>query len=155
MTFKKDMKKAEKIIIDACEKTIRGTALRLFGEIIRVTPVGNPKLWKVNEGNKGKLIKPKGYVGGRLRGNWQATINKPATGTINAPDKSGGRAISKVNKTIKEFDINKAMFLTNNLPYAYRVEYGEWSKQRPQGMVRSTIELFKPEIEAQAARNKK
>ena len=148
MTFESDMKDAEKIIINACEKTVRGTALRIFGEIIRVTPVGNPSLWKDPDSA------PKGYVGGRLRNNWQTTIGSPASGEIEAADASGNAATSSMIGTVNSYDLNKSMFLTNNLPYADRVENGEWSKQRPQGMVKSTVQMFKPWLDKEAASNK-
>jgi hypothetical protein len=154
MTFTSEMARAEKIIIDACEKTVRGTALRLFGEIIRVTPVGNRKLWKINEKNTGQL-QPKGYIGGRLRNNWQATLKRPATGEVSKADKGGSDANASVQRVTKAYSIDDLMFLTNNLPYADRVENGGWSrKQRPQGMMRSTVLKFLPYINQEARGNK-
>lgn len=155
--FKADMKKAEKLIINACEKTVRGTAIAMFGEIIRKTPVGNPSVWKVNKDTKNKksMKRPKGYVGGRLRNNWQATINHPASGEIENADKNASQAKTSVESAAAAYDLNKVMFLTNNLPYAHRVEYDSWSKQAPAGMVRTTVMKFKMEIEKNARMNKK
>lgn len=154
--FNADMKKAEKLIIKACEKTVRGTAIAMFGEIIRKTPVGNPSIWKINANakNKKSMYRPKGYVGGRLRNNWQATINSPAEGEVQNASKSGSDAKASVKAAAASYDLTKSMFLTNNLPYAARVEYGQWSKQAPQGMMRTTVASFKSEIEKNARGNK-
>jgi len=143
MTFERDMKEAKKLIVKACEKTVRGTALRLFTDIIKATPVGNRKLWKINQDNDGQL-QPKGYIGGRLRNNWQCTIKRPATGTIKDADKSGRASQASVKATTPQYDLNDVMFLTNNLPYADRIENGKWSTQRPYGMVKTNVRKFRP-----------
>jgi len=50
--------------------------------------------------------------------------------------------------TVKRYNLSDdSIWFTNNLPYADRVENG-WSTQRPQGMVRSTVKMFKPLIES-------
>lgn len=41
--------------------------------------------------------------------------------------------------------------LTNNLPYAERLEYG-WSNQAPQGMVRVNVARFNTLLEEEAAK---
>lgn len=61
---------------------------------------------------------------GRLRGNWMLGVNSP-----NAEGLS-----------IKLGDV---VYITNNLPYARRIEYG-YSKQAPEGMLRRTIAEHRP-----------
>ena len=65
---------------------------------------------------------------GRLRGNWQATINNPANASLIKTDKSGGRTRSKVKSTIKKIKIGDTYYFINNLVYAQVVEYGLYPK---------------------------
>jgi hypothetical protein len=74
---------------------------------------------------------------GRLRGNWQATLNQPATTAIPREDKTGALVIAEVGINLGTGDV--ANWLANNLPYARRIEYG-WSRVKaPEGMVRKNI----------------
>lgn len=135
--FKQQLDEAEKKINDAIEKTIRGATLEMFGEIVRRTPVGNTKVWKTK-------YPPKGYVGGRLRGNWQASINNPKLDEPDVLDSSGVGTITKAESVLKRFDVtDKSIWFSNNLPYAQKIEDG-WSTQRPTGMVKTTVKMFKP-----------
>lgn len=52
---------------------------------------------------------------GRLRGNWQATLDVPAYGNIERLDPSGMEAALDVERSCQPFAVN---YLTNNLPYA-------------------------------------
>lgn len=79
---------------------------------------------------------------GRLRGNWLITANDPANGTVEIIDPSGDRTVRNIESFIakmsgeKNFDV----YLTNNLPYAHRIEFDGWSKTKaPEGMVRKNF----------------
>lgn len=144
-TFDRDFKKASKLVVKASEKAIRGTAIELFSEVIRRTPVGNPSLWKSRP--------PVGYVGGRLRGNWQTNIGAPIRNEIERVDPSGSAAAGEAVSKAKQMDIDDTIYLSNNLPYSEAVEMGS-SKQAPQGMVRRTVKQFNDILEKQAKRNK-
>lgn len=138
--FKRNMDVAERKIEAAIEKAIRGASIELFSEIVRRTPVGNPTLWDSDP--------PPGYTGGSLRGNWQAQLKSPNYGELDAKDAAGGQTARKGAGRINKFklkDVN--IYFTNNLPYADRVEHGHSSKQRPEGMVRTTVKMFKPIME--------
>jgi len=82
----------------------------------------------------GKLAKPKGYVGGRFRANWNTSVTAPDETTTDAVDPSGESAIANV--LAKMGGAGAVTFLTNGLPYGERLEYEGWSKQAPAGMVR-------------------
>jgi hypothetical protein len=73
---------------------------------------------------------------GRLAGNWIISSDNPASGTFDIVDPNGSKTINKVQDYVSRLDGNFDMFLTNNLPYAYRIEYDGWSSKRPEGMVR-------------------
>lgn len=135
MSFNRQIKSFNDKTQKATNAVFRGTALSLFGKIVKRTPVGNPDTWK------GKA--PKGYAGGRLRANWQVQINSPADGEIDKQDKSGGSTINNGNANIARAKIGDSIFITNNLPYVEVIEYGNHSEQAPHGMVRVTIAEFK------------
>ena len=91
---------------------------------------------------------------GRLRGNWIMTESSPAGNTVdptgttyeseskNKEEGVRGKLTSakfnEVANHINKLDLRKDfnVYLTNNLPYAYRIEYDGWSGKAPEGMVR-------------------
>lgn len=88
-------------------------------------------------------VAPKGYTGGRFRGNWQVSFNTPVAGETGRIDKSGSDTLSRGGAVLAGFNASTttAIYFTNNVPYAVRLEFG-WSKQAPQGMVRITAREF-------------
>ena len=100
----------------------RAVAIKLFSAVIMDTPV----------------------LTGRLRGNWQTSINSPVTGEIDREDASGAEAIKQVESMVGASKPTDVMYLRNNLPYAYRIEYEGWSKVKaPEGMVRRNVARFR------------
>ena len=103
---------------------IRKSTIEVFGSIIKMTPVDR----------------------GRAKGNWQCSIGSPLTSEIDRNDGSSAGSISKskayeemVSKVPKSGNV---VWLSNNVPYIRRLEYG-WSKQQaPAGMVRVSIARF-------------
>jgi hypothetical protein len=94
------------------EETVKAIKMALFRSIIQDTPVDT----------------------GRLAGNWQSTLNSPASGESSAMGKA--TAISGINPG----KASDTAFLTNNLPYAARIEFEGWSHTKaPQGMVRRNV----------------
>ena len=84
---------------------------------------------------------------GRFRGNWSVAIGSPDTSVKNTTDKPGQATIAAGTLVITGLSEVQAIYLTNNLPYALRLENG-WSQQAPAGVVAVTI----AEIEAFFAR---
>jgi hypothetical protein len=78
---------------------------------------------------------------GRARSNWQPSIGSPATGTIDAPDKSGNATIAKAKAILAVANAGDTIYLSNNLPYIRRLEEG-YSQQAPAGMVALTVQEF-------------
>lgn len=78
---------------------------------------------------------------GRLRGNWLITAKDPASGTVDIVDPSGGATTQSVESFVRALDGTEDfdVYLTNNLPYAYRIEYDGWSGKAPEGMVRKNF----------------
>jgi hypothetical protein len=124
MSFSADISrfigKTEKIV----ERSIRRICMDLFVKVVEKSPVDK----------------------GRFRGNWFLTINTPSnqggTGFIDKgkfrdpPDTANYSRADSASKGYKIGDA--AIYLTNNLPYAYRLETG-YSKQAPSGMARLSV----------------
>lgn len=80
---------------------------------------------------------------GRLRNNWFPAINKFDDSVTESIDKTGIKAISEVVINANTFRIGDTLTLSNNLDYAFRIEYLGWSKYKaPKGMLRLNIAKF-------------
>ena len=130
-------KDISKLITDVAQKYNRGiddvvedVAVSLSQKIIERTPVGQPSTWE----SPGSA--PPGYVGGRARANWFPAINSPSDDTTEST--STNESASRITGIQKEI-VGNVYYLTNNLPYIRRLEYDNWSKQAPRGMVRVTL----------------
>jgi len=89
-------------IIEIVEKSIRGTLLASSSRIIEATPVDT----------------------GLLRSNWQATISRPASGTIQSDGKAaaGRTASTQAMTETAKLQLGMNFYLTNNVQYAAWVE---------------------------------
>jgi hypothetical protein len=76
---------------------------------------------------------------GRARGNWQLTIDVPATGEVANLDKAGGGTIAAGIGNIGGLRPFTVVYLTNNVPYAEALENGHSKGQAPNGMVAVTF----------------
>lgn len=97
------------------------------------------------------IAAPAGYVGGRFRGNWQFSIDSPATGELDRIDRSGNDTIAQLEAQVEALTIGQTAYIVNNLPYSVPLEYGH-STQAPSGMVRVTLANFQAIVD-QAIRN--
>jgi len=113
------------------ERVRQGATMELFETVTKRTPVGNPALWK---------YKPKpDYKPGRLKGNWQTSLNAPLERNDDPVDPSGRRTLSRMRRVVRSVRGDTAIYFTNNVPYARRIEFEGHSKQAPSGMARLTM----------------
>ena len=127
MSFALDVSKFVEKAKKNPEKVMRQVSIKLFSAIIKASPVDT----------------------GRFRMNWMASGSAPSSGTTDATDKSGNIAIGNATSfVLKDTDWSE-FTLTNNLPYAQRLEYG-WSQQAPAGMVRTNVSRFQQLINEEA-----
>lgn len=111
----------------------RGVTMKLFSAVILDTPVDT----------------------GRLRANWQCTLERPATGTTEKEDKSGRVPIAEAQAVTNASDGDTPVFLSNNLPYAAKIEFEGWSHTKaPEGMVRRNVVRFGRLIRVQISNTK-
>ena len=125
------------------EKTIKGTSIKLFSAVIKSSPV----------------------YSGRFRANWTAAGVQPSTVTTDMTDKSGAASTGAMVNYINSAKGQVVFTLANNLPYAYKLEYGGYpgdgpktvggfSKQAPQGFVRVNVARFQAILDEQARANR-
>lgn len=110
------------------ELVVKKGCIEVLQDIIRMSPVGQPAIWKSNP--------PKNYVGGLFRGNWQISFDIPVTNAIDRIDPTGMDTLKDGIEQIGRYTYGvKSVYFTNNLPYSVRLEFGH-SKQAPNGIVR-------------------
>lgn len=115
----------------AIDQTVRAITYALFAEVIDRTPVDT----------------------GRLKGNWQVSQGAPVGGTVEITDKDGGTTKTKVAVGMGGW--GSVTYLTNNLPYAYRIEYDGWSHTKaPAGMVRVSFARIQQIVAREARKHK-
>lgn len=78
---------------------------------------------------------------GRFVNNWNVSYRAANTSTTEATDPSRQQSLSKGSAAVMAMHVDGGMiYITNSLPYAYRLEYEGWSKVKaPAGMVRVTL----------------
>lgn len=119
------------------DKALRATLIKVWGDIITDTPVGNPDIWKSAAARA--YAKKTGYKGGTARGNW--FIGDAPTDKMHGLRKANkGASYVRNNTPVKLF--GKKLFLFNNMPYIERLEFGSHSTQSPTGMVRKNVINF-------------
>ena len=138
MTFTVDLKEFAEKTKAKLSDVVQESAIDLFSEIIRETPIGDPSLWKYPA--------PADYKPGSLQSNWQCTLDSSASGQLTAIT-TDTATISAMSSVVYSAQPDQPIFLTNNLPYGERIEYGSWSHiQKPEGMVRVSVSKFQNKL---------
>lgn len=145
MSFSLDLKSFADKTNAKANAAVREIVRGVDESLVEKSPVGNAELW-ANPDHK-----PKGYVGGRFRANWQYGENEIPDGELYAPNSSSypgaGETVEREMSKVSIEAAGKVHYLANNLPYAQRLEDG-WSKQAPAGMVALTVTEFEPIVKA-------
>lgn len=117
-----------------------------FSKLVLTSPVGNPDLWRSKQmaeffgWQDPFAFSYEGYVGGRWRGNWQVTVDKPAEGVLDVIDQSGTATISAGLAVLGKVPPGAypLLYATQNLPYSEALEMGH-STQAPIGVLGPTF----------------
>lgn len=121
-TFSSMVSKFAKAAPEQANAVIRKSTLELFTDIIMDTPVKT----------------------GRARGNWQVSFGSPASGVLDergdkeSDNKTSSPTAGVITDALNSDRTTSVIFLTNNLPYIKKLEYG-YSKKSPRGMVRKNL----------------
>lgn len=117
-TFALDLDKAIEKAMDQAELVVRAISINLFKNVIMKSPVDT----------------------GRFRANWNCALVSPDYSVSNNTDKAGSGTVTKMTSKVLQHKLEDgSLFLTNNLPYAMRLEYGHSQEQAPHGMVRVSM----------------
>ena len=119
MSFASDMQKMAEKVGGTYDQVVRASLMQLSGLIVEGTPVDT----------------------GRAKGNWQCTLTNPADGVLDLNDKTGSSTLKKIEAMTQNAPGN-VWYLTNNLPYIRRLEYGHSKIQAPNGWVRISVQQF-------------
>lgn len=134
MSFSVDLRNFVNKTNDKTEAVVKRIVAGVAQSVIEMSPVGDASYWVSPP--------PKGYIGGRFRGNWDYGFNSLPTSVFETIDPSGqaslGRTVSGLSNQKATGGIH---YIVNNLPYAQALEDG-WSRQAPQGMVGLTVLRF-------------
>jgi hypothetical protein len=84
---------------------------------------------------------------GRARANWVVTIDQPNETEVEGVDKSGTQAMGNGLKTINRANEMPDFWITNNLPYIEKLEFGGSRIKAPAGMVRVTVARWREFLE--------
>ena len=132
-----DIQNLTKNTMNNLNQIMRLAALNLFRQVVQKTPVDT----------------------GRARGNWQVSVGGAAKGIVEG-EKSEEQVLQEIIEVIYEARIKQGFFLTNNLPYIQKLEYGGYpnpaktgekliagfSKQAPAGMVRISMAQIEKDL---------
>lgn len=140
--FQVDFTKLLKKAGDKARDVVRLSSLKMLESIDQKSPVGDPIMWSSPA--------PAGYTGGQFRANWMYSIGSPDFSVTSSKDPSGGESMRKAQAT--NYTMGDKIYISNSLPYAYRLEYEGWSSQAPNGMVRISVVEFRDFVKEAAAK---
>lgn len=122
MSFASDLSKFSDEAFDNVKQVRNGILLGLFAAIIKDTPV------RV----------------GDLRGNWQMSVDSMNDIIVSKGDNlyNTQTKLNAFRGNLQSIEMGNTIFFFNNLPYAYRIEYEQWSQKAANGMVRININRF-------------
>lgn len=139
MTFTLDLQKFAEKAKERADDAVSGVVTAIVAKVDARSPVGNPSLWKHDP--------PAGYVGGHFRANWQLGIDRVPAGELAGVDPTGAETTGRNFAIIPAEAAGHVYTLSNNLPYAMRLEHG-YSTQSPAGMVGLTVVEFQDIVDA-------
>lgn len=142
MSFSDQIEAFNKKALNSVKLTVKGVSIKLFSAVIKSSPVDT----------------------GRFRNNWQAGFAQPMQGFNNGTDKNGSKSIAAMTMKINSAPVADVFTLSNNLPYASKLEYGGYgdgpktdggfSKQSPMGVVRVNAARFQSILDEEARKNR-
>lgn len=83
---------------------------------------------------------------GALRSNWFVNIGAPSSEGDAAMKDGGTRARAQAADELRAFKWGQTVNLTNNLPYASRIEFGGSKVKAPAGMLRVTVARYQAQF---------
>lgn len=101
---------------------------------IKAMAQSEAKIKKAFIGLSTDIIMDTPVLSGRLRNNWMTSVNK---GSNETTESTSNTAVNRASSV--KFKLGDTLYLTNNLPYAPRIEFDSWSAKARGGMVRKNV----------------
>ncbi len=127
--FSKQMKEIADKMGKRVEDVAEQSTKELFRTIIEETPVGDPSTWQSKP--------PPGYVPGKAKANWMPSVGAPDT-TVTESRESSVSRLSQLDGNVA----GKLVYLSNSVPYMYRLEYEGWSYQQSRLWIQRAVRSF-------------
>lgn len=116
MSFSLQLRKFNQETKERVERNRRQILFEVFRGIVMDTPV----------------------LEGTLRGNWQLSSGSPTLSQLDIRSQSA--VLNEIDQVLRGSRFGDTVWLSNNLPYAYAIEFYGWSHTKaPQGMVRKNV----------------
>ena len=117
-SFTVDLKKMIEEATGNAEEVVKLASLNLYKKIVYKTPVDT----------------------GHLQKNWNMSLRYADTTVTDMGNVTD--TIKSAEKIISSFKLKDGIWIANNVPYAYDIEYGKSKVKAPQGMVRVSLQEF-------------
>lgn len=127
--FGKQMQEIADKIGERVEDVAEEATKELFKVVIEGTPVGRPETWS--------RPAPPGYIPGKARANWMPSTGAPDT-TVTESRESSVSRLGRIDGRVA----GNLVYLTNSVPYIYRLEKEGWSSQQRSGWVERSVRSF-------------
>lgn len=115
MSFSFQISRFKEKALEKVERSRRQILFEVFRSVVLDTPV----------------------LEGTLRGNWQLSTS-PKLDQLDT--RSQAAVLSEIESVLNATRMGDTVYLTNNLPYAYPIEFYGWSHTKaPRGMVRKNV----------------
>ena len=98
------------------DRVRRGFIVKIFGAIIKDTPVKS----------------------GRLRGDWRTSVGSPVIAAARTA-RPEDAAVAEVQAGADAVKGDETVYFRNNQPYAGRIEFEGYSSKAPEGMMRRNV----------------
>ena len=117
-SFTVDLRKMIEEATGNAEEVVKLASLNLYKKIVYKTPVDT----------------------GHLQKNWNMSLRYADTTVTDMGNVTD--TIQSAEKIISSFKLKDGIWIANNVPYAYDIEYGKSKVKAPQGMVRVSLQEF-------------
>jgi hypothetical protein len=132
MSFDAQIKLASGRIKQSPGRIIKAAAIEIFSSTVKDTPVDT----------------------GRLAGNWQLSEGQPSLLVFEDARKEGAAAQQRNFEQSLKVTGDVEVYITNNLPYAGVIEFGDGKSRKPVGMLRRNFARVKSIIDKHSRRER-
>jgi hypothetical protein len=116
MKFATSIRNNSKVVLSTINRRVYTLAFQLFTNVVRFTP---------------SPTNPGDTAIGLLSNQWYPSVGTPSTALGTSHSSNGGESLSRINSMMNGMEFlgkDGKIYLSNNVPYAYRAEVLGWPK---------------------------